>query len=109
MADHGYKSIAVIPDTPDYGKGHDKYFTQFFTKAGGKIVSDVGVTADQQDFTAGLTQIKALSPHAVYFGGLTPIAADNRAQKGQPGRQGPVDGNAGLLDADFLNVPRAAD
>src|SRR5437868_7980263 len=26
-ADRGYKRIAVIHDTTDYGKGHDKYFT----------------------------------------------------------------------------------
>src|ERR1700694_1881723 len=53
MADHGFKTFAVIHDTTDYGKGHDKYFTEFVKKNGGKIVGDFGVTADQQDFTAG--------------------------------------------------------
>ena len=55
MAEHGYRNVAIIHDTTDYGKGHDKYFTQFFTQAGGKIAGDFGVTADQQDFTASST------------------------------------------------------
>src|SRR5438067_8912155 len=27
MTDHGYKRVAVIHDTTDYGKGHNKYFS----------------------------------------------------------------------------------
>src|SRR5437016_10022782 len=85
VADHGYKKVAVIHDTTDYGKGHDKYFTQFFTKNGGQIIIDLGVTADQQDFTAELTQIKAKHPEVRYAGGLTPIGVRIRAQIGHPG------------------------
>src|SRR3954447_7415975 len=42
VAERGYKRVAVIHDTTDYGKGHDKYFTQFLTKDGGQIVIDLG-------------------------------------------------------------------
>jgi branched-chain amino acid transport system substrate-binding protein len=104
MADHGYKNVAVIHDTTDYGKGHDKYFTQFFIKAGGKIVSDVGVTADQQDFTAELTQIKALGPDAVYFGGLTPIGVRIRAQMDKLGLKAQFDGTSGIVNDDFIKA-----
>ena len=38
------------------------------------------MTADQQDFTAELTQIKALNPEVIYFGGLTPIGVRIRSQ-----------------------------
>src|SRR6266849_684318 len=75
---------AVLPDityTNDYGKGHDKYFTQFLTKEGGKIVIDLGVTADQQDFTAELTQVKAQNPEVLYFGEGAPdekLAGDKK-------------------------------
>ena len=51
----GYKTVAVIHDTTDYGKGHNQYFSAAFQKLGGKIVGTFGVTADQQDFTAELT------------------------------------------------------
>jgi branched-chain amino acid transport system substrate-binding protein len=104
MAEHGYKNVAVIHDTTDYGKGHDKYFTQFFTKAGGKIVGDVGVTADQQDFTAELTQIKALNPDALYFGGLTPIGVRIRAQMDKLGLKAQFDGTSGIVNDDFIKA-----
>ena len=104
MADHGYKNVAVIHDTTDYGKGHDKYFTQFFNKDGGKIVADFGVTADQQDFTAELTQIKALNPDAVYFGGLTPIGVRIRAQMDKLGLKAQFDGTSGIVNDDFIKA-----
>src|SRR5438874_4583593 len=80
VTDRGYKRVAVIHDTTDYGKGHDQHFTQFFQRAGGQIIATFGVTADQQDFTAELTQIKAQNPEVLYFGGLTPIRVRIRAQ-----------------------------
>ena len=76
----GYKTFAVIHDTTDYGKGHNKYFSEALAKHGGKIVGTFGVTSDQQDFSAELTQIKSLNPQAIYFGGLTPIGVRIRGQ-----------------------------
>ena len=104
MTEHGYQKIAVIHDTTDYGKGHDKYFTQFLTKGGGKIVADFGVTADQQDFTAELTQIKALAPDAIYFGGLTPIGVRVRAQMDKLGLKAQFDGTSGIVNDDFIKA-----
>ena len=70
----GYKTIAVIHDTTDYGKGHNEYFSKSLAKIGkANIVGTFGVTAEQQDFTGELTKIKALNPEVIYFGGLTPI------------------------------------
>ena len=83
----GYKTFAVIHDTTDYGKGHNKYFSEALAKAGGKIVGTFGVTSDQQDFSAELTQIKSLNPEAIYFGGLTPIGVRIRAQMDKLGPQ----------------------
>ena len=77
----GYKTIAVIHDTTDYGKGHNEYFSKALAKIGkANIVGTFGVTADQQDFTAELTKIKALNPDVIYFGGLTPIGVRVRSQ-----------------------------
>ena len=104
MWDHGYRKVAIIHDTTDYGKGHDKYFTEFFTKAGGKIVADLGVTADQQDFTAELTQVKAAQPDALYFGGLTPIGVRIRAQMDKLGLNVQFDGTSGIVNDDFIKA-----
>lgn len=80
MISQGYKKWAVIHDTTDYGKGHNQYFAKFVKAGGGEILATFGVTADQQDFTAELTQIKALKPEVIYFGGLTPLGVRIRSQ-----------------------------
>ncbi len=71
-----FKTWAVIHDTTDYGKGHNKYFSQYLKESGGQILGTFGVTADQQDFSAELTKIKDLKPEVLYFGGTH---ADRRA------------------------------
>src|SRR5690348_696009 len=77
----GYRNVAVIHDTTDYGKGHNEYFSKALEKIGkAKIIGTFGVTAEQQDFTAELTKIKALNPDVIYFGGLTPIGVRIRQQ-----------------------------
>ena len=98
----GYKTVAVIHDTTDYGKGHNQYFSQAFTKLGGKIVGTFGVTADQQDFTAELTQIKALNPEVIYFGGLSPIGVRIRSQMEKLGIKAVFDGTSGIVSDAYI-------
>ncbi len=98
----GYRNVAVIHDTTDYGKGHNEYFTKAFTKLGGKILGTFGVTADQQDFTAELTQIKALNPEVIYFGGLTPIGVRIRSQMDKLGIKAVFDGTSGIVSDAFI-------
>src|ERR687883_1690142 len=38
MTSQGFKRWVIIHDTTDYGKAHDKYFTEYLTKYGGQIV-----------------------------------------------------------------------
>ena len=101
MTGLGYKKWVVIHDTTDYGKGHNKYFNQFVTKAGGQIVGTFGVTADQQDFTAELTKVKELKPDVVYFGGLTPIGIRIRSQMDKLGIKAAFEGTSGIKSAAF--------
>jgi branched-chain amino acid transport system substrate-binding protein len=98
----GYKTFAVIHDTTDYGKGHNQYFSEAIIKRGGKILGTFGVTADQQDFTAELTQIKALDPEVIYFGGLTPIGVRVRAQMEKLGIKAVFDGTSGIVSDAFI-------
>jgi branched-chain amino acid transport system substrate-binding protein len=98
----GYKTFAVIHDTTDYGKGHNEYFSKALAKLGGKIVGTFGVTADQQDFTAELTQIKALNPEVVFFAGLTPIGVRIRAQMDKLGIKAVFDGTSGIISDAFV-------
>jgi len=98
----GYKNFAVIHDTTDYGKGHNKYFSEALAKRGGKILGTFGVTADQQDFTAELTQIKALNPEVIYFGGLTPIGVRIRSQMDKLGIKAVFDGTSGIVSDAYI-------
>jgi branched-chain amino acid transport system substrate-binding protein len=99
----GFKTIAVIHDTTDYGKGHNEYFAKAIERAGkAKIVSTFGVTADQQDFTAELTKIKALNPDVIYFGGLTPIGVRIRSQMDKLGIKAVFDGTSGIVSDAFI-------
>jgi branched-chain amino acid transport system substrate-binding protein len=99
----GYKTFAVIHDTTDYGKGHNKYFSEALASQGGKIVGTFGVTADQQDFAAELTQIKSLNPDAIYFGGLTPIGVRIRAQMDRLGLNNVLlDGTSGIKSDAYI-------
>jgi branched-chain amino acid transport system substrate-binding protein len=98
----GYRKWSVIHDTTDYGKGHNKYFSENVKKLGGQITATFGVTADQQDFTAELTQIKAQKPQALYFGGLTPIGVRIRSQMDKLGIDAAFQGTSGILSDDFI-------
>jgi branched-chain amino acid transport system substrate-binding protein len=99
----GYTTVAVIHDTTDYGKGHNEYFSKALARIGkAKIVGTFGVTADQQDFTAELTQIKALNPQVIYFGGLTPIGVRIRQQMDKLGIKAVFDGTSGIVSDAFI-------
>src|SRR5262249_53131076 len=102
MFAQGYRKWAVIHDTTDYGKGHNKYFSENVKRLGGQITGTFGVTADQQDFTAELTQIKSQKPQALYFGGLTPIGVRIRQQMDKLGLEAQFEGTSGILSDDFI-------
>ncbi len=103
MTGLGYKTWAVIHDTTDYGKGHNKYFSEYLVQNGGKILGTFGVTSDQQDFSAELTSIKALNPDVLYFGGLTPIGVRIRAQMERLGLKAQFQGTSGIVSDTFID------
>ncbi len=97
-----FRTWAVIHDTTDYGKGHNKYFSEALTRAGGKIVGTFGVTADQQDFSAELTRIKDLKPEVIYFGGTTPLGVRIRSQMDKLGVRAVFQGTSGIISDAYI-------
>jgi len=97
-----YRRWVIIHDTTDYGKGHDKYFTEYLTKYGGQIVGRFGVTADQQDFTAELTKAKELKPDVISFGGLTPLGVRIRSQMERLGVNAVFQGTSGIKSDAYI-------
>jgi branched-chain amino acid transport system substrate-binding protein len=102
MTGLGFKRWVIIHDTTDYGKAHDKYFTEYLTKNGGQIVGRFGVTADQQDFNAELTKAKELKPDVIYFGGLTPIGVRIRSQMERLGINAVFEGTSGIKSDAYI-------
>lgn len=102
MVRQGYKTWVIIHDTTDYGKGHDKYFTEHLTKNGGRILARFGVTADQQDFTTELTRAKELKPDVIYFGGLTPLGVRIRQQMDKLGVSAQFEGTSGIKSDAYI-------
>ena len=96
------KRWAIVHDTTDYGKGHNKYFAQYLQKNGGQILGTFGVTADQQDFSAELTRIKELKPEVVYFGGITPLGVRLRSQMDKFGVKAVFQGTSGIISDAFV-------
>jgi branched-chain amino acid transport system substrate-binding protein len=102
MTGLGFKTWVVIHDTTDYGKGHNEYFSKYVKANGGQILGTSGVTADQQDFTAELTQAKALNPEVIYFGGLTPIGIRLRSQMDKIGLNAVFEGTSGIKSDAYI-------
>lgn len=99
----GYKKWVVIHDTTDYGKGHNKYFSEALAKEGGEILATYGVTSEQQDFTAELTKAKELNPDVIYFGGLTALGVRIRSQMEKLGLEAQFQGASGIKSDAFID------
>lgn len=102
MTGLGYKKWVIIHDTTDYGKGHNKYFSEFLQKSGGTILGTFGVTADQQDFTTELTKIREMKPDVIFFGGLTPLAVRIRTQMDKLGIKAQLEGTSGIKSDTYI-------
>jgi branched-chain amino acid transport system substrate-binding protein len=102
MTGLGYKKFAIIHDTTDYGKGHNKYFSEYLKKDGGSVVATFGVTADQQDFSSELTKIRELKPDVIFFGGLTPLGVRIRTQMEKLGITAEFEGTSGIKSDAYI-------
>jgi branched-chain amino acid transport system substrate-binding protein len=102
LTKQGFKKFVVVHDTTDYGKGQNRYFSEFLKPTGGKIVATFPVSPDQQDFAAELTKIKELKPDLILVGGLTPLGVRLRAQMNRVGVDAQLAGVSGIMTAGFL-------
>ena len=62
-------AVVMIDNSSDYSKGLAKFFTEAFTKGGGKVASEVAYLQKDQDFKTILTSIKASNPDVIYLPG----------------------------------------
>lgn len=100
----GAKKIAIIADTTDYGTANTKSFTEFFTAAGGEVVSADQFPAGTTDFRTMLTGLQGKAPDALYFGGVIADAAILRKQMVEVGLKVPMIGISGFYDPEFITL-----
>jgi branched-chain amino acid transport system substrate-binding protein len=108
LTKQGDKTFVVVHDTTDYGKGQNKYFSEYLKPTGGEIVATFPVSPDQQDFTAELTKIKELKPDVIMVGGLTPLGVRLRSQMERVGVSAQLAGVSGIMTAGFIEGAGAA-
>jgi branched-chain amino acid transport system substrate-binding protein len=76
----GAKKVALIDDRTAYGQGLTDEVGKSITAAGAKIVRREYTMAQNTDFTAILTNIKAEAPDAIFFGGVDAQSAPMKRQ-----------------------------
>lgn len=85
VKDLSAKTAAILYDNSmDYSKGLNDVFKANFEKLGGKVVDVETYNADEQDFNAQITKIKAQKPDVIflpeYYEAVALIAKQVRAQ-----------------------------
>jgi branched-chain amino acid transport system substrate-binding protein len=80
VKDLGAKSVALIDDRTAYGQGLADQVAKAVEAAGGKIIAREYTTDKANDFTTILTNLKAKSPDAIFFGGLDAQSGPMRRQ-----------------------------
>lgn len=104
VGEAGFKKVAVLYDTTDYGKGQSKYFGDALKAvAGVAVTGSYGIDVSQQDFSAELTAVQQSKPDVIYFGGLTPQGVAIRAQMQRMGIHIPLMGVSGILNAGYID------
>lgn len=98
----GKKRIAVIDDGKTYGAGLAAAFAAEATRLGAEIVFTGKVGENDTDFSGVVTQVRAATPDAVYYGGEYPAAGPLSAQIAQGGLEIPVMGGDALINAEYV-------
>jgi branched-chain amino acid transport system substrate-binding protein len=90
------KTAAVLTDVnSDYSRGLDQFFTDNFTKLGGKIVEKQSYTQTDQDFSGQLTAIRSANPDVIYVPGYYGQVGVIAKQAKQLGVKAPLLGGDG--------------
>ncbi|HEX8176042.1 MAG TPA: ABC transporter substrate-binding protein [Pyrinomonadaceae bacterium] len=90
------KTAAVLTDVnSDYSRGLDQFFTDKFTKMGGRIVERQSYTQTDQDFSGQMTAIRSANPDVIYVPGYYGQVGVIAKQAKQLGIKAPLLGGDG--------------
>ena len=104
-----FTRAAVLRDQKnDYSVGLANYFTDSFTKLGGKVVSDQSYSEGDQDFKAQLTVIKSKNPEFVMVPGYYTEVGLIARQARELGLKVPLLGGDGWVSDRLLEIAQDA-
>ena len=108
MLNHGVKTIAIIDDSTQYGKGLADQVEKSMKDAGATVVAREATSDKTSDFKALLTKIKSLNPDYVFWGGMDDTGATLAKQLKELGLNSKLAGADGLCTAKFMELSGAA-
>ncbi len=102
------KTIAIIHDNSEYGKGLavDQVATQL--PASVKVVATEAIDPKSQDFSAAVNAVKAAKPDVIFYGGYYEAAGRLKKQLADAGVTATFISGDGALDAGFVKAAGAA-
>jgi branched-chain amino acid transport system substrate-binding protein len=104
----GAKSIAVIDDATEYGKGLADQVERVAKEANVKVVAREATTNTATDFKAILTKIKSKNPDVVMFGAMDDTVAKLALQMKQLGLKARLMSGDGACTGKFIELAKDA-
>ncbi len=108
MIENGAKSVAVLDDATQYGKGLADQVAQTLTDGGAKVSTREATTDKTTDFKSVLTKIKATNPEFVFWGGMDDTAATLAKQMRELGMTATLVGADGACTDKFIELSGSA-
>ena len=102
------KTVAVLDDATQYGKGLADQVAKTMEGAGAKVVAREAATDKTTDFKAVLTKIKGLNPDYVFWGGMDDTAASLVKQMKELGMTAKLASADGACTDKFIELSGAA-
>ena len=104
----GYKTVAVIDDSTQYGQGLADEFVKAYEAKGGVVLAREKIQPKEVDFSALATKIKGMAPDAVYYAGAHTEGGLISKQVKEGGLAVPLVGGDLIFSQEFINVAGAA-
>ena len=100
----GLKTVAVLHDKQDYGKGFADFSVTSLEALGVNIALYEGITAGAVDYSAVLTKVANSGAEGIVYGGYHPEASKLVQQMSQMGLDIPFISDDGVKDDTFIAV-----
>ena len=100
----GAKTVAILDDATQYGKGLADYVEKGIKEGGAKVTSREALTDKTTDFKGALTKIKNENPDYIFWGGMDDTGAALAKQMKELGLKAKLASGDGLCTPKFIEL-----